>query len=208
MSTSRFWIPKLASQQNMVFDLFLGKPVDLGIEAIDPKLCHLGRGRRAPVAEGALERTAAIFVSHNPIQDSSDWQRSVVEAAEQEGRRHLVEIAEAGRVWQRVNRPASSMKAYPWNITPNRRREIVREWKECQLAFIVHGNVNARVLRAGKVLADRHMRSPKTITILGLTRFQPACNLKRDAAYHTYVLKPTISAVTSCSTASLMRMRL
>ena len=75
-------------------DAVLGKPVRLAVEPIHVVLVHLAGGRRAPVAERARERTAAIrFPERDPLLIGMGAHQRI-EHARQVRRRHDVEIGQ------------------------------------------------------------------------------------------------------------------
>ena len=193
-----------------VLDLLLGEPVDLAVEPLLAELGDLGRGGRAPVAESAAERAAAVGLPQADPALVGIGGHDRVERAFEERRRDLVEVAHAVDVGiaHEASRPAATM------LMPGSAAQASRSGKASS-SFRKVRSPSLWTARSICGLARRKASGwsgtcgpPKTMTMPGLQRLQAAGDLERDAAVPDIGAEADQVGAFSASTASAMRTRL
>jgi hypothetical protein len=163
MSTSRFWMPKLASQQKM-YSIFFS-------------------ANQSASAEGAAERAAAVGLPQADPALVGIGGHDRVEGAFQERRGNFVEVAHAVGVGVAHERAVGVDHADAGQRRPALAvGEGFEQLQEGDLALVVHGEVDLRVGPHEGFGLVGHVRAAKQDHDARLQFLQPPGNLERDAA--------------------------
>ena len=166
-----------------VLDLLVGEPVDLAVETLLAELGHLGGGRRAPVAEGAAERAAAVGLPQADPALAGIGRHDRVERAFQEGRRDLVEVAHAIDVGIAHEAAVGLDHADARQRLPGVAvRKAFQQLEERPLALVMDGEVDLGIGPQEGLGLVRHVRAAEDDDDARPQRLQAAGDLERDTA--------------------------